>query len=230
MSSIYKLVFPNDERIYVGQTTGELNIRLSRHIKDLEKGTRHSNALITAFPKCGVPTIVLIEECLTSQLDDREIYYIKKYNSYHKGFNGTLGGKGVGKGENHPRALYTNEDYACAVHFLAYTNYTYSEIEAEIGVNKSVLINIQGGATAAFIGEEYPIEYAIMRSNKRKSGRVGRKEYPNVISPEGVVHSVTDGITKFAKVHNIDSNHLGEVLRGTRPVVQGWKLHKDTVC
>ncbi len=227
MAYIYKLNFPNDSRVYIGQTTRTPEIRLKKHISDLNKGTRHSKQLISAFPKCGIPTVEIVEECQASLLDSREVYWIDKFNSYHAGFNGTTGGKSIQPGENHPRALYTNEDYSCAVHFLAYTDYSYSEISDEIGVNRGVLINIKAGLTAGFVKEEYPEAYAIMINKVRPSGTPIRKDYPRIVSPDNTVYEVTNGITVFAKEHNIDSNHLGDVLRGNRKVVQGWKLYKE---
>jgi hypothetical protein len=34
-----------------------------------------------------------IEECEEDRLDEREIYWIQKYNSFNDGYNSTLGGR-----------------------------------------------------------------------------------------------------------------------------------------
>ena len=34
----------------------------------------------------------IIEECLEEELDEKEVSYIEKYNSYYGGYNSTLGG------------------------------------------------------------------------------------------------------------------------------------------
>lgn len=40
--------------------------------------------------------IVVVEECPQTELNDKEKYYIKKYNTYvPNGYNATLGGDGV---------------------------------------------------------------------------------------------------------------------------------------
>lgn len=45
----------------------------------------------------------------SSQLNDREIYWIKYYNSYNNGYNQTIGGNHL-SGENHHHAVLTNRE------------------------------------------------------------------------------------------------------------------------
>ena len=40
-------------------------------------------------------SIHLVEECPDEELNNKEIYWIGRYNSYEKGYNSTLGGEGV---------------------------------------------------------------------------------------------------------------------------------------
>lgn len=42
-------------------------------------------------------------------MDEKEIYWIKYYNSYQNGYNKTPGGKSV-RGEDHPRAILTEQE------------------------------------------------------------------------------------------------------------------------
>lgn len=54
----------------------------------------------------------VLEECPQEKLSEREIYWIKFYNSYKKGYNGTVGGDPSisSQGEQNGRALLTEKD------------------------------------------------------------------------------------------------------------------------
>ena len=39
----------------------------------------------------------IIEECAQDKLDEREVYWIEYYDSYHNGYNETFGGQGLGR-------------------------------------------------------------------------------------------------------------------------------------
>jgi hypothetical protein len=52
--------------------------------------------LYCAFAKYGLENfeVTTIEEVNVTQLDEREIYWIAKYDSFNKGYNATIGGSG----------------------------------------------------------------------------------------------------------------------------------------
>lgn len=60
-------------------------------------------------------TLTILEECSLDELDEKETYWIQKLDTFENGYNCSLGGKhssplSVHKGENHPKARFTNED------------------------------------------------------------------------------------------------------------------------
>lgn len=59
-----------------------------------------------AINKYGIEnfTFEIIEECSEEQLNNRERYWIAYYDTYHNGYNRTVGGEGL-SGEEHPRAI-----------------------------------------------------------------------------------------------------------------------------
>ena len=95
MAYIYKIVNKVNGKVYVGQTMTNLNVRWNGHISSWrsEKGTR---ALYDAFDKYGIDNFEMqeIEQCNINELDEREKYWIKQYDSYNNGYNITLGGDG----------------------------------------------------------------------------------------------------------------------------------------
>jgi len=91
MGYIYKIVNKIDNKIYVGQTIGDLDIRWKGHLK---KGS-NCRYLKYAIKKYGVDNFELKLVCITfdNQLDDMEIKYIEKYNCLvPKGYNLRIGG------------------------------------------------------------------------------------------------------------------------------------------
>lgn len=92
MSNIYVITNKLNGKQYVGQTHFSINERFKRHITDSKKCDR---PLYRAFKKYGIENfaISLLEE--TNEPNEREIYWIKKLNTYSDGYNATLGGEGT---------------------------------------------------------------------------------------------------------------------------------------
>lgn len=102
ISGIYKIENKINGKVYIGQSV-DVYRRLKKHIWDIEN---NNSALHRAFKKYGIDnfTYELIEECDIDRLDEREIFYIQKYNSYvgtknSNGYNLNVGG-GVNRGWN----------------------------------------------------------------------------------------------------------------------------------
>lgn len=97
MGYIYKITNDINDKIYVGQTINTLEQRFYKHCWEAKQDCRNTSPLHLAIKKYGKEhfTISLLEECANDQLDAREIYWIKYYNSYScDGYNATIGGKG----------------------------------------------------------------------------------------------------------------------------------------
>ena len=94
MGEIYKITNKINEKVYIGQTCYTTAVRWYSHIEALYKGKK--NPLYQAMRKYGEENfeVECIEVCDNEQLDEREIYYIKEYDSYRQGHNATLEGGG----------------------------------------------------------------------------------------------------------------------------------------
>lgn len=94
MYKIYKITNTIDGKSYIGQTTKSLEERLRKHSHP-GVGKYHLNS---AIRKYGINnfTIELIEDNISSlnEAFDKEIYYIKLYNTFNVGYNMTTGGEG----------------------------------------------------------------------------------------------------------------------------------------
>lgn len=94
---IYKLIFSNG-KIYVGQTTASIKVRIKRHIKDAnnKKSGVYNSKLGRAIRKYKKFEYIVIKKDVPERgLNDLETNEIEKNNSYKVGYNSTLGGAGT---------------------------------------------------------------------------------------------------------------------------------------
>lgn len=109
---IYKITNTVENKSYIGQTTDKrgFNGRYPRRGKGIERvyrylknhktvGATFNTGLLEAIEKYGFDvfeiTEVLDTACNQEELDNKEKYYIEKYNSYYDGYNSTRGGQGI---------------------------------------------------------------------------------------------------------------------------------------
>ena len=86
---IYKITINN--KVYIGQTNN-LNKRKNDHLSALNKNNHHNLYLQRAYNKYGQFKFEVVEECSEKLLDEREIHYIKEYDSMDNGYNMQTGG------------------------------------------------------------------------------------------------------------------------------------------
>lgn len=95
MGYIYKITNTLNNKCYIGQTVKPVEKRFQQHKNNYTKSYFSQIALYKAFQKYGIENFNFesIEEVDNSQLNEKEIYWIKYYNSYYDGYNSTLGGR-----------------------------------------------------------------------------------------------------------------------------------------
>lgn len=94
---IYRVVNLKNNKVYIGQTIQKLEERKSKHYSVANnpniKGYYFQRALNKYIEQDWEWSI--LEKCDSNLLNEREIYWIKYYNSYKKGYNSTEGGAGI---------------------------------------------------------------------------------------------------------------------------------------
>ena len=104
---IYKVTSPSG-KIYIGQTINGMNIRRSAHFSVAFNRNSHNYNTKFNYAIRKYNTELkwdIIATLAEDQLDGYEISSIGYYNSYHCGYNGTLGGVGVKKDKNYKHPL-----------------------------------------------------------------------------------------------------------------------------
>ena len=96
MAYIYKIENQINHKMYIGKTNHiNPHRRWVEHQSDSRNPNRNHRALYRAINKYGIDnfTFEILEE--TNIPEEREMYYIAFYNTYHCGYNETLGGDGA---------------------------------------------------------------------------------------------------------------------------------------
>lgn len=114
---IYKITHLINNKIYIGQTTLTLNERISSYRGDISKFLRGKytarSYIIRALAKYGIENFVfsIIEEVKSQEeLDNKEKFWISKFNSSNReiGYNIQLGGFGVGKHSDETKKIMSD--------------------------------------------------------------------------------------------------------------------------
>lgn len=95
--SIYIIRNTVNQKVYIGQTTMTVRERFMSHMKPSTSKTKRNYKLYNAVLKYGRDKFfveTLEENIPLSEINEKEIYYIQKYNSFFDGYNSTKGGDG----------------------------------------------------------------------------------------------------------------------------------------
>ncbi len=100
-----------NKKVYIGQS---VNIEARWFAHKYSAAGKHKQDCHTqihrAMHDLGIENFYyeILELCPINELNDKEVFYIKKFDSYHNGYNMTLGGEG-NKYETNGRAILTLE-------------------------------------------------------------------------------------------------------------------------
>ena len=95
VKGIYKITNNRTGEVYVGQSFNVF-ARRGKHFKELTLGTHHNKGLQEDHDRGDTFTFEVLEkmpEATREDLEEREIYYINKFNSFYEGYNQTPGGE-----------------------------------------------------------------------------------------------------------------------------------------
>lgn len=134
MGYIYIIKNTVNNKVYIGQTVNNINLRFSKHKFAAYTGT---SKLYVNMRNIGIDNFYIEEicKCDNKELNKLEIYYISKYNSYHDGYNSTQGGAG---GEHNE--LY--EDEAVKRFQIDYNSMALNELCIKYKVSEAFIYSL----------------------------------------------------------------------------------------
>ena len=141
MVGIYKIQNLLNSKVYVGQSNDVLR-RWRDHKTNafISNDHNYNTHLYRSIRKYGLQnfSFEVLEECLTSELDAREIYWISYYNSFFEGYNLTMGGDGSGSEVNKSRII-------SIIHELETTYKSHRQIAEENEISTEMVQGINSG-------------------------------------------------------------------------------------
>lgn len=162
MIGIYKVENKINKKVYIGQSVNIKN-RWESHKNN------HNNANLKDFNtkfykalrKYGIDnfSFEIVEECSKEKLDEREIYWIRYFDSFKNGYNSTIGGQiGNTIEENHPMTDLTNLQILELKKELKESKISEYELAKKYSISQSEISNINRGKRWSTIGDySYPI-------------------------------------------------------------------------
>lgn len=96
MSGIYMYVNKINNKKYIGQSVNLLRRKREHKHRFLNESSKEYNSLIhRAFRKYGLDNFEyhVLERCSASDLNEREVFWIKYHDSFEKGYNQSEGGQ-----------------------------------------------------------------------------------------------------------------------------------------
>lgn len=150
LCGIYKIENRINGKSYIGQS-----INVTKRLRDHKSNSKNLDyPLYLAISKYGEENFSfnLIEECSQDLLNEREIYWIKKYDSYFNGYNQTLGGNQF----SHIVKI-SDEDLFLIIDLLQNSQITQGKIAEQFNVGQDTISEINNGKTRICEGINYPI-------------------------------------------------------------------------
>lgn len=188
MAYIYKIINDINDKVYVGKTVQTQEERFSEHIRAAKKNEVKNRPLYYAIRKYGIEhfSIQQIEECSVNEVNEREIYWIEKQDSYNSGYNATKGGEGkfkynydliyslYKKGYTASRiAKELNYDVSSCIDILCYIGISHNEIRKRGNDSKKKPVKQINASTGEIIKTYLSIKEAAICCNIKCAGSIG---------------------------------------------------------
>lgn len=156
MTGIYAIRNKTNGKVYVGQSVNILQRWRSHRARSKQPNHIDKDLPVyRALTKYGIDNFefIILEECDKEQLNEREIYWIKYYDSYNNGYNATLGG-----GNNKNIGVKLSEKEVEEIQYLLInTNKSQKEIANKYDLAQSNISQINTGEIWYNEDLDYPL-------------------------------------------------------------------------
>ena len=204
--------------VYVGQTVN-LNNRHYRHIKidpyddTLKEYNYPLSRGIRKYGENNYELIILEKGLLRKQLNERERYWIKYYNTYYDGYNQSLGGS------NPVMIKHDEEEIDKVIDLLKNTTLSFQKIADECQISLTHVYNINTGQRRKRDNIEYPIRSSLAKGTRGiKFSQQECEEIHNFI-----LNNPKKTFKEIAKKYNCSDWTIRQINKGA---TKAYKLEK----
>lgn len=171
---IYKITNIINNKSYIGQSKN-IETRWRRHKFEAKnaKGSCYDYPLYRAIRKYGIEnfSFEILEECLVEELNNKEIYYIKKFNTFNNGYNQNEGGNSGNF------STLSKNNIEQIILLLQNTNLTHGQIGKQFNVSENTICGINTGYYWKDDNLDYPIRKRIKKEiPKKQESKIPDKE------------------------------------------------------
>lgn len=153
MIGIYKIENLTNHKVYIGQSKNISQRWIKHRIHGTQSGYNDADyPLYRAMRKYGIEnfSFSILEECSIEELNEKEQYWIKQFNSYKEGYNQTNGGEG-----GHPLKL--TEEQVLEIYQKLQTEERMVDIAQQYNVSHQTISEINLGYIWVHKDIIYPI-------------------------------------------------------------------------
>lgn len=202
MAYIYKIENQINHKVYIGKTEYDPQKRWKQHQNESQKIRSQNRALYRAINKYGIENFIFEVIKETSSPNEDEIKTIIEYDSFHNGYNETLGGDG-----------------------RAYLELPEQEICRFYLKRKSIK------ATAEYFKHDRLTIKKILYKNNIviESNSALKKSVAKIDKNTGEVLEIYSSVSEAEKLNESTGGHIGQVCLGKRKTAGGfkWKYCSD---
>ena len=220
ISGIYKIENLINNYIYIGQSI-DIPKRWREHKNAYQNpNSKDYNMVIyQAMRKYGIEnfSFEIVEKCNIEALNEKEIYWIKHYDSYYHGYNATLGGN-----ENHIHLGRPIELYDLKGNYITtYPNIT--EAAKEIGISRNTIYGIIYGNRLSAKDFQFKLQNDSTTMIKPYTNRQGGKKIVLQKDDENNIINQFESVNEAARQLNLDSSAISKCCRGKLKHTGGYR-------
>jgi group I intron endonuclease len=207
---------------YIGITTKSIKERISGHLKSVKRGSKAK--FHVEIRKFGIESFVFETFVFSvNDLIDKEIEYIKKYDSYNNGYNSTFGGV-LNTGykhteENKYKSAWNRNKNLSEEHK---NNISKSHLDLHFQHSDESKLQMSNSRTGKYKGRKQSKTHIQNKSNSLKNADYISFRKIKMTKPTGEIIEYCGSIKQFCEINDLIRRDVCYVLSGKRKSHKNW--------